>query len=188
MIGEILMETKQKLMDSAFRLFAKKGTEFSLSEVAKEVGIQKASIYAHFPSKQDLLYAVIDREISQYFFEIYEDCLNLKDIYYMILKYYHESKPTLYFWKRLLLFPPKVYEKTISLKIKTLSDKRYEVIKEIVKLNIENGIIKNRDADSVAVSYISMIHGLMSSMIIYGTQNLKLHYDDIWQNFWNGIT
>lgn len=49
------METKQKIMNSAFRLFAEKGNEFSLTEVANEVGIKKASIYAHFASKEVLL-------------------------------------------------------------------------------------------------------------------------------------
>lgn len=61
------METKQKIMNSAFRLFAEKGNEFSLTEVANEVGIKKASIYAHFASKEVLLYEVIDQEIYEYF-------------------------------------------------------------------------------------------------------------------------
>ena len=61
------METKLKIMNSAFELFAKKGISFSLTEVAREVGIKKASIYAHFENKDMLLHEMIDQEMKKYF-------------------------------------------------------------------------------------------------------------------------
>lgn len=174
-------------MGSAFRLFSEKGNEFSLTEVATEVGIQKASIYAHFLSKEDLLYAVIDKEINEYFFEINEQCSDLKTIFYMILNYYNKSKTKLYFWKRLLLFPPKAFETTLISKIRMLSEQRYEIIKEIISSNEEKGLIKPQDAQTVAYSFLAMIHGLLSIFIIYDSEDLTIHYENIWQNFWDGI-
>ena len=181
------METKKKLMDSAFRLFADKGNEFSLNEVASEVGIQKPSIYAHFSSREDLLYAVIDREINTYFFEINEHCRDLKNIFFMILNYYDRSKTKLYFWKRPLLFPPKVFEETLISKINLLSEKRFKIVKEIIISDMDNKRILPQDADTVAISYFALIHGLLSSIIIYESKNVTKYYEDIWQNFWNGI-
>lgn len=181
------METKNKLMESAFRLFADKGNEFSLNEVANEVGIQKASIYAHFLSKEDLIYAVIDREINAYFFEINEQCRDLKNIYFMILSYYDKSKPKLYFWKRLLLFPPKAFEETLISKINILSGQRFDIVKEIIAADMNSGIIRKQDAYTIAISYFAMIHGLLSSIIIYEPKDITKYYEDIWQNFWNGI-
>ena len=181
------METKRKIMDSAFRLFADKGTGFSLNDVAREVGIQKASIYAHFTCKADLLNAIIDREIDEYFFEINEHCRDLKSIFFMILNYYDKSRPKLYFWKRLLLFPPKAFDETLSAKINILSGQRMEIVKKIIAANIDNGMIMCRDADAVAFSFFAMIHGLLSSNIIYNTAGLNNYYETIWQNFWKGI-
>lgn len=181
------METKKKIMDSAFRLFADKGYEFSLNEVASEVGIQKASIYAHFLSKEDLLYAVIERESNAYFFEINEHCRDLKNIFFMILSYYDKSKSKLYFWKRLLLFPPKAFEETLISKINSLSQQRFEIVKEIIEININNGSLRQQDAETIAVSYFALIHGILSSMIIYKSENVTKHLEDIWRNFWNGI-
>ena len=129
------METKKKLMDAAFRLFAEKGTEFSLNEVANEVGIQKASIYAHYKSKEELLGAVIERETEAYFFEIGEGCRSLKDLFFGILNYYGQSGTKLYFWKRLLLFPPKVFENTLMVRIQQLSDERYAAVRKIIETN-----------------------------------------------------
>ena len=181
------METKKRIMDSAFRLFSEKGNEFSLTEVANEVGIQKASIYAHFISKEVLLYAVIDQEIYEYFFEINEQSRDLKSIFYMILDYYNKSKSKLYFWKRLLLFPPKAFETTLIQKINILSEQRYKIIKEIISSNMDKGLIRPQDAQTVAYSLLAMIHGLLSIYIIYQSEDLTIHYESIWQNFWNGI-
>jgi len=181
------MDTKQKLMDSAFRLFAEKGNEFTLTEVANEVGIQKPSIYAHFTSKEDLLYAVIDKEITAYFFEINEECRELKKIYFMILNYYDKSQTKLYFWKRLLLFPPAAFEETLISKINLLSGQRFEIVREIIVADMEAGRIRRQDADTVAFSFFAILHGLLSSMIIYKPDNLTKHYENIWQNFQKGI-
>lgn len=60
------MEIKHNIIEVKFRLYEEKGTEFSIFELNKEVGIQKASFYAHFASKELLLYEIIDREIYNY--------------------------------------------------------------------------------------------------------------------------
>ena len=66
------MLTKLKIIETAEKLFAEKGTEFSISEITDSVGIKKASFYAHFSSKEMLLHEIIDKEIEEYFFEVKE--------------------------------------------------------------------------------------------------------------------
>lgn len=181
------LETKKKLMQSAFRLFADKGNEFTLTEVAGEVGIQKASIYAHFSSKEELLYAIISQEIETYFFEIKEHLPDLKSIFFKILDYYHQSSTRLYFWKRLLLFPPVAFKETLIAKINTLSEQRYQIVKDIIITNMNEGVIRPQDPDSIAISFFAMIHGILSSIIIYHPENITTHFEPIWENFWQGI-
>jgi AcrR family transcriptional regulator len=181
------LETKKKIMDSAFRLFAEQGTEFSLQEVAREVGIKKASIYAHFTSKESLLYDVINREIDAYFFEINKQCGDLESLFYVIMNYYDKSGDKLFFWKRLLLFPPEIFEDTLIQKIKDLSRQRFEIVRDIIISDIDSGVISRQDPEVAAISYFSMIHGLLSSVIIYRPENLTGHYESIWHLFWNGI-
>ncbi|KAF0091651.1 MAG: transcriptional regulator [Fusobacteria bacterium] len=181
------METRNKIIKAAFRLFADKGTEFSIAEVTKEVGIQKASFYAHFTSKETMLYEIIDREIDNYFFEIKESNRNLKNIFFSILDYYQDSEVKLYFWKRLLLFPPKVFKDTLVKKIADLSLKRFQIIKDIIREYIEEGILPDQNIDKSAIAYLSLIHGLLSSSIIYNYRDRKNEYIEIWQDFWRGI-
>jgi len=181
------METKKRIMDSAFRLFAEKGNEFSLAEVAKEVGIQKPSIYAHFPSKDVLMHAVTDREIEEYFFEIHEQSRDLKHIFFMILGYYSNSTTRLFFWKRLLLFPPESFDTILMEKIHNLSQTRFEIIREILDSCVDTGLIRPQDTTTAAYSFLALIHGLLSTSIIYKSEDVSTHYEEIWQIFWNGI-
>jgi AcrR family transcriptional regulator len=181
------METRNNIIEVTFRLFAEKGTEFTISELTKEVGIQKASFYAHFISKEVLLYEIIDREINNYFFEIKEGNRDLRNIFFSILDYYRGSEVKLYFWKRLLLFPPKIFNDTLVKKIAELSLKRFEIIKEIISNYIEVGKLPDQNIDKSAIAFLSLIHGLLSSSIIYNYRDRNDEYIDIWKDFWRGI-
>ncbi|ASK28481.1 TetR family transcriptional regulator [Neisseria chenwenguii] len=54
--------TREKLLDLADRLIREKGySSFSYADLAKEIGISKASIHHHFPAKEDLGLAVVEQ-------------------------------------------------------------------------------------------------------------------------------
>ncbi len=56
----MLQAREQALIDVVNRLLAEKGFEaMTVDEVASEVGIAKASLYKHFPSKEDLAAAAM---------------------------------------------------------------------------------------------------------------------------------
>lgn len=54
-------DTRQDILDTALVLFAEHGYEkTSLREIAEEVGVTKAALYYHFPSKQEILLALFE--------------------------------------------------------------------------------------------------------------------------------
>ena len=56
------MDTRNALLDSAERAARQRGFDaFSYADLAKEVGIRKASIHYHFPMKADLAFGLIER-------------------------------------------------------------------------------------------------------------------------------
>ena len=58
--AQMLLAREQALIDVVNRLLAEKGFEaMTVDEVAAEVGIAKASLYKHFPSKEDLAAAAM---------------------------------------------------------------------------------------------------------------------------------
>lgn len=53
--------TKQEILEISLDLFSRKGYEAtSMSDIAEVVGIRKASLYAHFKSKHDILDSLLD--------------------------------------------------------------------------------------------------------------------------------
>ena len=59
--------TKQKILDAALELFSTQGFEAtSVSQIAYEVGIRKASVYSHFASKQEILESLMQEIMKQY--------------------------------------------------------------------------------------------------------------------------
>lgn len=59
--------TRDQILDSAFSLIQQKGANgISFANISAEVGIQKASIHHHFPTKADLLANVVERFRQQF--------------------------------------------------------------------------------------------------------------------------
>lgn len=59
--------TKQKILDAALDLFSMQGFDAtSVSQIADEVGIRKASMYSHFSSKQEILESLMQEVMKQY--------------------------------------------------------------------------------------------------------------------------
>lgn len=60
-----MRKNKQDITEIAMALFRQKGYDgVSMRDVALAVGLQKASLYSHFASKEDLIAAVICRSID----------------------------------------------------------------------------------------------------------------------------
>jgi TetR/AcrR family transcriptional regulator, transcriptional repressor for nem operon len=60
-------ETAQQILDLAETLIQTRGySAFSYQDIADRLGIRKASIHYHFPSKTDLGIAVVDRYVARF--------------------------------------------------------------------------------------------------------------------------
>ena len=60
-------EREQLILNAAEGLLVEKGySAMSVDEIASHVGISKGTVYLHFPSKEDLLLALIVREFTTY--------------------------------------------------------------------------------------------------------------------------
>lgn len=186
--GEVhFLQTRQNIVEAAFMLFAEKGTEFSISQIAAAVGIRKASFYAHFASKEELLRKIIEDEAANYFLEIKEGNRDLKSIYSSIIEYFAHDEARLSFWKRLLLFPPSNLMEDIAEEIRSLSRRRLEIIREILDEYVRDGRLPTQDTKKTAIELLSLIHGLLSSRMIYGFKDEDLKYEAIWEDFYRGI-
>ncbi len=59
-------KTREKILSVATQLFGRYGfAGTSMDDIAERVGIKKASLYHHFPSKQDIYNELIDRTFNE---------------------------------------------------------------------------------------------------------------------------
>ncbi len=59
-------DTREKILQVAAKLFIRQGyTATSISQIAGEIGIGKATVYHHFPDKEAIVYALLDRSSSR---------------------------------------------------------------------------------------------------------------------------
>lgn len=60
-------EREQLILQAAEELFLERGFyETSIDDIAARVGIAKGTVYLHFPSKEELLFALFERGIQQF--------------------------------------------------------------------------------------------------------------------------
>lgn len=60
--------TRDDILDAAAQVFRQKGFHgASMSDIAEAVGLQKASLYHHVSSKQEILLALLDRALEMLF-------------------------------------------------------------------------------------------------------------------------
>src|SRR5580698_10432746 len=60
-------DTREEILDRAEALIQTRGySAFSYQDISDSLGIRKASIHYHFPSKTDLGIAVVDRYVARF--------------------------------------------------------------------------------------------------------------------------
>ncbi len=55
------MLTRQKIMDTAFRLFASDGFSTTTHTIAREAGLSHGALFVHFPTREALQLSVLER-------------------------------------------------------------------------------------------------------------------------------
>lgn len=84
------MSTREKIIDAAMAIVAEQGVlRLTLDEAAKVAGLSKGGVLYHFKTKDDLIRAMVERQISI--------CDGL------FLQYYEEEAPGPYRWARTLV-------------------------------------------------------------------------------------
>jgi AcrR family transcriptional regulator len=54
----------ERVLDAATEVFAEDGPEASIDEIARRAGVGHGTVFRRFPTKDDLIYAVIERHVE----------------------------------------------------------------------------------------------------------------------------
>src|SRR5215210_9407513 len=61
-ISEAKQDARERILETAYELFSRRAIrDVGVDEVIKQAGVAKATLYRHFPSKDDLVIAFLER-------------------------------------------------------------------------------------------------------------------------------
>jgi len=166
-----------------------------MSEIAAEVGIKKASLYAHFRGKDDLFLAIyheliveFDNIMDQYI----EDAKNMDfedKLYYIFKKYiqyFLNNKKRIDFFYQFMYFkPPSLYDKVES-HIYKYQIRFQKKLEQIFEEGIVQGVIKENSLFEMVSAFRCLREGVLLFLIL-DTGVEEKHIKLIWEIFWTGL-
>ena len=191
MNGSDYYVTKQLILDHALALFTDKGYEgASMDDIARAVGIRKASLYAHFDGKESIFRALFYDILAEY--ERFIHGLTrlsdetapaaLERVFLSFIDYCYDN-PKMYFWDRYFYYPPAFLRDFI--REKTLETERLflERIRRLMEQGAESGEIRGGDIEGMTLSYYYLMIGLSMSVRMYERADLMRDA----RAAWNGL-
>lgn len=192
------MKTKDIILRVSAELFSAHGYEgTTLAMIAKEVGIKKPSLYAHYDSKEALFIAVLYQMSSEY-----EDFIksalenaehtSVEGKLYALLQAYTLELPKdeagMNFYNRFYIYPPAGLEESVRNYVLDGDD----FVKSSISKWIETGKQQQQIRTDLTTSQIThtffyLIEGLYNETSLYSDEEIKDHMHEVWDMFWGSI-
>lgn len=176
------MNTKQRIELAARRRFALEGYEgLSLAALAEDVGIKKASLYAHIEGKEQLFKQVVEDMADRY------DCVwreardategaapleRIEVIVETLIRFFEEEE-TWMLTKRMLLVPPPELRSFIETTLGSVETDLQAFEKEQFRLAMEQGALPEQSLEDVYDAYYCFLDGALISLFTLETNRVK---------------
>jgi len=187
---------KNEILNQALELFASKGYfGTSMDDIAKSVGIKKASLYSHYSGKESIFTAVFNSILEDYTSFIndltaYDEETNcsekLASIFSSYVKNCKDNNKML-FWDRYYYYPPEYLKDYIFRKTYEIETIFLEKITAIVEKGIKNREFKNKSADDIALSFYYMMIGFAMTIKFYDEKEIDKDIERCITVFLEGI-
>lgn len=189
------MDRKEEVIEVAFRLFAEKGYQLSMADIAGEVGIKTPSLYSHFKNKDEIIFLMIEKLVGELFnlmhktLEASKDLgcgQTLKSVFFTSMKFNDYDRLRVY---RRLPFIEKE-----DLRNRCIGIMREQETGFIIKLigviqkGVETGEIQEAVENSTITLFMAMLQGNLDGKLLYiNHADVDSFIEKSWACFWNGI-
>lgn len=185
---------RAQITDAALEVVAKNGLKgFTISAIAKKVGIADGNVYRHFKDKK----AVIETIISEIWIAlrkiVKEACSKkdtpsncLKQIFLQHIDFLekHKGIPRIFFSDEMY-----TVDKQLSFKLKENIMQYLTEIKKILKEGVRNKSLDPKlDVDAAAIAFVGLIQSTVLQWVLFGYSfSPKRRGQKIWQIYLKGI-
>lgn len=187
---------KQEILSQSLRLFLEKGYDgASMSDIASAVGIQKASLYAHYTGKEEIFYAVFSdvleeyRRLISYFSarQAGETALGqLERVFRAFLLYCHQSTK-MNFWDRFFYYPPDFLCERMARETADTQQEFLRMLERVLAEGMEQGEIRRQPIAGAALAYYYLMIGLSMSVSLYARNALERDIALAWGGLQQGL-
>jgi len=185
-------ERELTILKAAGKIFAQYGLrKTSLDDIAKAVGLVKASLYYYFESKEELFRAVLRHE-SEIMIKKLRNSINKKPSPQEKLKSYSITK--INYMKELINLYRLTTDAAQEL-LPLIEKERRQFFKaektlviEILEEGVKKNIFKIDNLEFAALAIIASIRGLGPTLLLYQNRNLRVSdYDSMLNFIFNGV-
>lgn len=196
------MESKQRILLSALRIFLKKGYKAtSIKEIMDESQFTKGAIYHHFSSKEELFLETIDLlfdTFAEWEAELYKDQNSLQEI---LLRYFQSLGEIRLFLQNLagdntvdefnfylLMMEAFINFPEIREKHRETHQKNNNRFITLLRAAQQEGVIRNEiECETLALMINALGEGTLMYHILNEPIDLQQIGEKIFTNIWNGI-
>lgn len=187
--------TKQMILERALEFFTDRGYEgASLEDIARAVGIRKASLYAHYDGKSSIFLAVFDDILEEYARTV--DALTapseegaltaLERIFLSFIEYCHGNRK-MYFWDRYFYYPPECVKECIVPRTLETEQAFLRRIRWWIERGVERGEVRAQPTENLALSYYYLMIGLSMSVRMYDRETMMREARRAWEGLKSGL-
>ncbi|WP_068677457.1 TetR/AcrR family transcriptional regulator [Oceanobacillus sp. Castelsardo] len=185
-----------KIRNIALSHFANYGYEgASLNEIAKEVGIKKATIYSHYKGKDDLFFSVVKyvfhlerRNILLYFQSSEQKPIKIKleDFFGFIEERFNQSDSAKLLL-RICFFPPWNLRFELSKIVNSFLDGMQRLLVKLMKYHQKNNELNGVNINKAALAYITLVDGVIIELLFTGKNKYFERINVTFPIYWQGI-
>jgi len=175
---------KKKIIDAAYSIFYKKGYHDStMEDIAKEVGVSKASLYSYFKSKDEILQTASNQNLNESFNHIFEDGNSLESLE-MLYNNMINFKGALHLNFEITALSS--HNKNIRTINRGLYEKKLDILTKFVEKQQDNDNIR-KDIDALTIAQlITAVYSDIAMQLIIGIDITKVY--EFWKNSISAIT
>lgn len=187
---------KKEILDKSLELFANQGYfGTSMDDIAKAVGIKKASLYSHYSGKESIFTSVFNNILEDYssFIDDLTACIEesnyLEKLSSIFSGYVKNCKNNnkMVFWDRYYYYPPDYLKDYILTKTYEIEMFFIKKITKIIDQGIKHGYIINKNADDIALSFYYMMIGFAMGIKFYDEKEIDTDIAKCTTVFLDGI-
>lgn len=188
--------TKERIFQAALKAFALHGYEGArMDKIAAEVDINKATLYFHFKSKEDIFRELINDIVHKYrdmMRKIISESKDmsckerLKTIYREYLEYNLDNDEMI-FWNRIYYLPPANLRDEI-IAITSESKKEFLVnLTNIMDEGIKLNELRPMNPNHMALTFYNILTCIDLSSELMSKEQAFIEMDNCFEVLWNGI-